>query len=136
MTSTVLTQPALAPTHAGRSRIHPDAAKKMQDPRYLCTAIGKAVVEVLAGARPMPQLMRWLSVDIYDAVDRRRQYARVELQNSGRLGARVLGTRIQQVAAHAFEASLTVDDRSRVRAVALRLERKNTGWRVVNLEIN
>lgn len=41
------------------------------DPRQACCMVALAAVEVLAGRRPIAQLARWLTPDVYDALARR-----------------------------------------------------------------
>lgn len=102
----------------------------------LACLIAQATVEVLGGRRPAAQLARWVTPGVYDAVHQRAA-----------LTVRVLGTRattrppvvrrvrLCAVDQHVHEASVVVDDGTRVRAVALRLEAHRGAWRATVVEV-
>lgn len=101
---------------------------------YFCHAVAKAAVEVLNGARPLTQLIRWVSVDVYDQLDRRLQLVSRHGRKRHLPGpVKVRRMRLQKASDVAFEACAAIEDHERVRAVALRLERRHSGWRVVDL---
>jgi len=96
----------------------------------------RAALEVAAGRRPASQLVRWTSEDVLTTLARRGALA-------GRLprGMRAVTTttvgsvRLCRTCPAAIEASAVVNDRGRIRAVALRLEDAGGRWRVTALEI-
>lgn len=101
---------------------------------YFCHAVAKASVEILNGARPLTQLIRWVTVDVYDQLDRRLQLMTRHGRKQHLPGpVKVRRMRLQRASETAFEACATIEDQERVRAVALRLERRHSGWRVVDL---
>ncbi|MDM7831720.1 Rv3235 family protein [Cellulomonas edaphi] len=107
------------------------------DPAQVGRTVAHAVVEVLLGRRPVAQLARWVTPGVYATVQGRAALtARVlgPRHVAGR-GATVRRTRVCVVDEHACEVSVVVDDGSRVRAVALRLETHRGTWRTTSLEV-
>ena len=91
---------------------------------------GQAVVEVVGGDRPVTQLLRWTSPEVYADLQRRALLvARAGDHEPGQ--RRVQPVRPQVASAHtsfvtarAAEASVRIRYGGRSRAVALRLERR------------
>ena len=93
------------------------------------------------GARPVTQLRRWLTDEVYDQLrrstaprtgrvaDRRRRYAPAR---SPRVVLRAVRT--CEVADGLVEACAVVDDGQRAWALALRLEGADGRWRCTTLE--
>jgi hypothetical protein len=112
----------------------PDRATPVEDPTQLCCAIVQAAVEALRGTRPLAQLVRWVTPEVYDGLSVRAA-----------LTVRVLGTtttrptirriRLCRLGDRAAEATVVVDDGERVRAVAIRLDERRGAWRATALEI-
>lgn len=104
--------------------------------RALVGVIALACVEAEVGRRHLRDLAAWLDLPVYDKVARR--IALLE-----RTGARVttaqpprpIGARVCEVAPGRVEASASVRCGDRVRAIALRMERRLSRWRVVAVEI-
>lgn len=119
------------------------ATSRLPDPAQACVAVVQAVVEVLAGTRPATQLVRWLSADVYTALQRRAALAARLRRHRGHGGGAppqarrpvVRGVRVCAPADGVAEASAVVLDRGRVRAVAVRLEGLDGRWRATALEI-
>lgn len=128
------------------------------DPRQACCMVALAAVEVLAGRRPLAQLARWLTPDVYDALGRRAALSapgsrvldatagREDLSRAGqprdgtaRPGpgkrASVRRVRVHRVDAHVVESSVVVAYGDRVRAVAIRLTRASGWWRASALVV-
>ena len=101
----------------------------------------QAAIEVLAGTRPAQQLARRLDGRCLSALQHRAALTRRvpcgASPTAGRLhrNATVRSVRACRVSADVYEASAVVVEESRVRAVALRLERSRLAWRVTVLEI-
>lgn len=108
--------------------------KPPADPTTLCCSIVQAVVETLRGVRPLAQLNRWLSPEVYEVVARRREITLAGATHSSR-PARVRRARVVRVGPTAAEATVIVDDVTRVRAAAVRVEHARGSWRVVALEL-
>lgn len=96
----------------------------------------QALVEVLAGARPVSQLLQWTSPDVYDRVRRRAGVPGgwpPESRAPGR--PRVHSVRLHQPEAHITEVCAVVRGGGRARAMALRLEAAGRHWRCTALEL-
>jgi hypothetical protein len=114
----------------------PTPSSALPDPVATCTALVQAVVEVLAGTRQPSQLVRWLGMDVYAALQRRAALAaRLRRGTATARHAVVTGVRVCEPADGVVEASAVVVDRDRVRAVALRLEGMDGRWRATALEV-
>ncbi|WNB86377.1 Rv3235 family protein [Cellulomonas sp. ATA003] len=110
-------------------------AGPLPDPTPLCCAMVQAAVEGLRGARPLAQLVRWVTPEVYEHLALR---AELVLHSGmpttpGRAGIRRI--RVCRIGDGAAEAAVVVDDGPRVRAVAVRLEAHRGRWRATALEI-
>ena len=119
----------------------PTATRNLPDATATSVALVQAVIEVLAGTRPVTQLVRWLAPDVYIGLQRRavlgaRTQRRDRTLGSGAVRRPVVrGVRVCSPADGVAEASAVVLDRGRVRAVAVRLEGLDGRWRATALEI-
>ncbi|MEE2521376.1 Rv3235 family protein [Pseudarthrobacter sp. J75] len=102
----------------------------------------QAAIEVLAGTRPLHQLARRLDHKCLTSLQHRlalikREAARTAAPGIARLhrNSAVRSVRICDVADGIYEGSAVVVDETRVRAVAVRLERSRQVWRVTELVI-
>lgn len=123
------------------------------DPRQACCTIAVAAVEVLTGTRPLAQLARWLTPEVYDTLAQR---ATLTAPRSGVLdpaaaardltgpdgpgAASVRRPSVRRVRScvigeHTIESSVVVAHADRVRAVAVRLTRTLGRWRASALVI-
>jgi Family of unknown function (DUF6459) len=99
------------------------------------------LLEVLPGQRPVQQLLRWSSPDVYAAVQRRAALRARLRSRTGRTvrPARVVSLRVSFPHEGIAEIGGVLQDGDRVRAVALRVERSTDRsgerWRVTALEI-
>lgn len=112
----------------------------LDDPTGLCCAVARAAMESLRGIRPLSQLVRSVSPEVFDALHARYQVREQARTRPGappvsQARARVRAARIIRLAPDAAEASVVVEDADRVRAAALRVEEHRGRWRVVVLEI-
>lgn len=129
-------------SHAGYERYadviplrRPDASAPPSDPAALCCAIVQAAVEALRGVRPVAQLARWLTPDVFEPFVRRCEIALGTEGVRSTRPARIRRARVTRVHDRAVEATVVVADVDRVRAAALRLEHRRGSWRVVALEL-
>ncbi|MEE6273419.1 Rv3235 family protein [Georgenia wangjunii] len=123
---------ALVGTVPGRT---PDAPP-LPDPAPWAGSLVRAAVEVLVGTRPVSQLTRWLSADLYEALARRAGLAvRILGRPSTARQARIQHVHVCVVRPDVCEASVVVHDGQRVRAAAVRLEVHRGRWRATALEI-
>jgi Family of unknown function (DUF6459) len=106
----------------------------LPDPRPWAGHVAQALVEVMAGARPAPQLLRWTTPEVYAVVARRAAVsARRGLPATRR--ATVRSVRVCEPADGVAEASAVVIDGGRVRALAIRLVGLDGRWRVEALQV-
>ena len=133
-----------APPHRGRgshARIaheeffdyQPTSTADLPDPRPLIENLTRCVIEILAGARDLDQVARWVTDDVYRtllsraSISARARVARgaPTIRPTFSVGApRISGPRDGVV-----EAVVIVTSRARARAVAIRLEGLDRRWR-------
>ncbi len=112
------------------------AVGDLPDPAGTACTLVRAVVEVLSGARPATQLIRWTDHDVHTALTRRAAItARVRRTVPARRPPVVRGVRTCPLSDRVVEASAVVIEADRVRAVALRLEGHDGRWRITALEV-
>ncbi|GER24353.1 hypothetical protein NCCP1664_28480 [Zafaria cholistanensis] len=99
--------------------------------------VAQAVFEALSGARPVHQLARWLDLENFEKLRLRVELTRAArpARSAGARGPVVRRTRVCRVAEGSYEAAVVVAEPERVRAAALRIERRRGQWRVCALEI-
>ncbi|GIG36139.1 Rv3235 family protein [Cellulomonas pakistanensis] len=124
------------------------------DPRQASCMVALAAVEVLDGSRPLAQLARWLTPEVYDALARRaaltapagrvldaaastRDLATDQGSAPAGVARRpfVRRVRVHRVDDATLEATVVVAHADRVRAVALRLTRSTGRWRAAALVV-
>ncbi|HEY6794404.1 MAG TPA: Rv3235 family protein [Kineosporiaceae bacterium] len=124
---------------SGRSRQRPaDGAVRPCAPsaRAWAHQFVQAALEVISGRRPVVQLVRWTTEEVYATLSRRAALAqRFDRSTSCAPSAVVRSVHLCQPADGVVEASAVVIDRGRVRAVALRLDALAGRWQVSVLEI-
>ena len=111
----------------------------LPDPTTWAPRITLALLEVMTGVRPAPQVLRWTSPEVYAVVARRSALVarRVADGNAPRTRPRlrVLRVRICEPADGVAEATVVLCDGPRVRAVAVRLVGQDGKWRVSALQV-
>jgi len=105
------------------------------EPMPACCALAQAAVEVIRGARPLGQLVRWLTPAAYDALGRRAALTAASRGPQTGMRTTIRRVRLCRFGTDAVEAAVVVDDGPQVRAVALRMELHRGAWRGVALEI-
>ena len=123
------------------------ATDEAEEVRRLAATITLAAMEVLAGTRPVQQLATWLHRDLLAPIQLRAELSRASTaarQAAAGPGRRlaivhraavVKAARASYVGPGVYEAAVVVVDATRCRAVALRLETSDRGWKVTALEI-
>lgn len=112
----------------------PTRRDDLPDPREWAGHLAQALVEVMGGVRPAPQVLRWTTPEVYAVVARRAAVsARRGLPPARRTVVRSL--RVCEPADGVAEASAVVVDGGRVRALALRLVGLDGRWRVEALQV-
>lgn len=132
-----------------------DRADSLPNPIKTACSIVSAAVEACNGTRPLHQLLGWVSTDVYEKLQARAhviiQRAHQENQRRahqarqsrapnpdtapGRTTIKIIRARVVRVSQLAAEATVILNDGSRVRAAALRLEENRGRWQVTVLEI-
>jgi hypothetical protein len=105
----------------------------LPEPQAWVRHMAQALVEVMSGARPAPQVIRWTSPEVYSVVARRNAV-------SGRravVARRALVRRVRICAPvdGVIEACAVVVDNGRVRALAMRLTGIDHRWVVSELQV-
>lgn len=111
----------------------PEVAEEppLDDPVRLCGAVVLAAVEALTSARPLVQLARWVSPDVYESLARAARPSAA----AGRRGVVLRSVRICRVAPTVAEGTAVVHDGARVRGAAVRFEVHRGSWRATVLQI-
>lgn len=105
-----------------------------EDLDQLAARMALVFLEVEVGRRPLPQLREILSPALYRRVGRACQGRTRNPATSNRLTVdAVRSVFSHRLSGDAFEASVIIDRGHRVTALALRLERHQGRWRVVEL---
>lgn len=105
----------------------------LPEPRAWVTHMAQALIEVMAGARPAPQVIRWTTPEVYSSVARRN--AAASRHPSLNRPAIVRRVTICEPADGVVEACAVVLDNGRVRALALRLTGVDRRWVISALQV-
>ncbi|MCL3862663.1 Rv3235 family protein [Actinotalea sp. K2] len=126
-------EPVLRAWGHGQLRLEP-APTELPDPDDLCSAVVLAAVEALNGTRPLAQLTRWVSPQVYEAL---AEQIRSTGTRQGRTlrRATVRPAHLCRVSPRVAEAGVVVHDGSRARAAAIRVEAHRGSWRATVLQI-
>ena len=125
------------------------ASSQLPEPRNHARKLVQALMEMIAGARPLGQLVPWLHETLYfELAD---QYGAVRAANrhtaryrnrrnaseprSNQVRTRVASVRTCEPADGIVEVSAVVHDRGRSYAVALRMEGLDGGWRCTDFAV-
>jgi len=100
----------------------------------------QGILEVLSGVRPISQLVRWTTADVYDSILTRAQHRSQimsELRQIGppRLAEVVRSVHVSEPADGIAEVCAIVQQGPRCRAIALRLEGIDGRWQCTALQI-
>lgn len=107
-------------------------ATELPDPKQVCGAVVLAAVEALRSARPLAQLTRWVTPEVFEAL---AKAATPAPPTGNRARAIVRGLRICRIGPEVAEGSVVIHDGPRVRAAAVRMEAHRGAWRVTVLQI-
>lgn len=109
------------------------ANARLPDPRRWSAKIAQAIVEALFGRRPVQQLLRWTSEDVYATVARR--VARHRNTGPATAAPSVRSVRVCAVNATVAEACAVLQTSERVCALAIRLEADDDRWLCTALDL-
>lgn len=117
----------------------PARRSELPDPEPLLRNLTLCVIEVLAGARDLEQLARWVTDDVYRNLTKRVVLAARARRVKGQAPQRPafsLGRVITcEPADGVVEAVIMVHQRARSRAVAIRLEGFDQRWRASAISV-
>lgn len=139
------TPPPTGSPHSNTREIRPPrslvpASTETAEIKALIGATVQAAVEVLAGTRPIHQLARRLDTKPLISLQHRAALIRLAAARSSdpllshlHRQCHVRAIRICAITPDIYEGSAVVVDELRARAVAVRLERSRTTWRITEL---
>lgn len=143
--------PSTAPTPGGRpsgARPHvrpvppvgaPSESPFPDDPDLLVENLVRCVVEILAGARELDQVSRWVTEDVYRTLHKRVVLAARARSAHGTRTQRPVFTigsiRSSSPADGVIESVVVLHGRGRSRAVAVRLETYDSRWRAAAVHV-
>jgi len=108
-------------------------SRDLPEPQAWVTHMAQALVEVMSGARPAPQVIRWTTPEVYSVVARRNAVSgRRALVARRAIVRRVM---ICEPVDGVVEACAVVVDNGRVRALAMRLTGVDRRWVVSALQV-
>ena len=105
----------------------------MEMPDRIVGNVARAAQEVINGARPLTQLMRWLSADTYDAL-RKRLSIQARSARPARRSVTITSCHVCRVNHDTVEGTVILSDGGRVRAAVVRLEAFRGRWRATYLQ--
>ena len=112
---------------------------KFFEPHQMAELVAKGAVEILAGIREPSQLADLLADDVYCLLRDRAAEAKAARLARGEMAQRphfrVTSSRIQEPREGAIEAVVLLQGPARVRAVTLRIVKKNDRWKVAAVAI-
>ena len=117
----------------------PSGTSELPDPGPLLENLARAVVEVLAGARELEQIARWVSDDVYRhllkrvVLSARARQARNERPSRPTIA--ISSTLVCYPRDGVCEATVIVRGRARARAIAIRLEGLDRRWRATAIHV-
>ena len=117
----------------------PAERASLPDPQPLLENLTRCVIEILAGARELEQISRWVTDDVYRHLLKRVVLSARARQAKGLPGARptftIGSTSMCEPRDGVVEAVVVVHGRARTRAVALRLEGLDRRWRATAINV-
>ena len=117
----------------------PSTREALPDPRPLLENLTRCVIEIIAGARDLEQIARWVDDAVYTKL-----LKRVVVSAQARQAARRPATRpvislgnitLCEPRDGVVEAVIIVHSRMRTRAVAIRLEGLDRRWRATSIHV-
>lgn len=121
------------PGSSAPSRPQHKLSGALPEPETWVRHMAQALIEIMSGARPAPQVIRWTTPEVYSAIARRNVA-------SGRRTvvtrpAIVRRVRICEPVDGVIEACAVVVDNGRVRALAMRLTAVDRRWVISALQV-
>ncbi len=117
----------------------PTSSSQLPDPKPLVENLACSVLEVLAGARDLDQIARWMSEGVYKHLLKRVVLASrgraARKQAPGRPSFQLAATRVTMPADGVVEAVVVLHGKARTRAIAIRLEGLDRRWRATAISV-
>lgn len=117
----------------------PASSRQLPNPEPLLENLTRCVIEILAGARELEQISRWVTDDVYRHLLKRVVISARARQAKGQRVSRpsftIGSTRIFSPHDGVVEAVVIVSSRARTRAVAIRLEGLDERWRATAINV-
>lgn len=117
----------------------PSPRSALPGPVPLLENLTRCVIEILAGARDLDQISRWVTDDVYRHLLKRVVLSARARQAKGRAAVRptfaIGSVSMCEPRDGVVEAVVIVRGRARVRAVALRLEGLDSRWRATAINV-
>jgi hypothetical protein len=117
----------------------PTSRSTLPNPQPLLENLTRCVIEILAGARDLEQISRWVTDDVYRHLLKRVVLSARARQATGRIVRRpnfsIGSTSLCEPRDGVVEAVVIVIGRVRTRAVALRLEGLDNRWRATAINV-
>lgn len=117
----------------------PTSRSALPDPQPLLENLTRCVIEILAGARELEQIARWLSDDVYAHLLKRvvlsARARRAKQLSPARPVFSIGSITVCEPRDGIVEAVVVVRGRARVRSVAFRLEGLDRRWRATALHV-
>lgn len=111
----------------------PTPSALLPDPRPWAARLTQALAEVLTGDRPLVQLVRWTTADVYEQLQQRLTAAGPR-RSPAAARPRLSSVRVDQPADGVAEIAAVVHGGTRATAMALRLEGLDGRWQCSALE--
>ncbi|MET4583471.1 hypothetical protein ABIE21_002997 [Conyzicola nivalis] len=119
--------------------VQPATRATLPNPEPLLENLTRCVIEILAGARDLEQIARWVDDDVYRHLLKRVVLSTRARQAKGQVARRpsfsIGSMSICEPRDGVVEAVVIVIGRARTRAVALRLEGVDTRWRATAINV-
>jgi hypothetical protein len=119
--------------------VQPSRRAELPDPEPLLINLARSILEVIAGARDLEQLTRWVSDEVYTTLLHRTVLAerarRVKGVPAMRPALSVLSTHVCEPRDGVVEATVIMRTPVRVRALAIRLEGLDRRWRASAISV-
>lgn len=117
----------------------PSSRASLPDPEPLVINLTRCVIEILAGARELDQVARWVTDDVYKHLLKRVVLSARARQAKGQSVTRptftIGSTTLTEPRDGVVEAVVIVRGRARTRAVAVRLEGLDKRWRASAINV-
>ena len=117
----------------------PSPRATLPGPTPLLENLTRCVIEILAGARDLEQISRWVTDDVYRHLLKRVVLSSRARQANGKVTARptfsIGSVSVFEPRDGVIEAVVIVRGRARARAVAIRLEGLDSRWRATAINV-